>query len=67
MPIGVRVIGKCKLILVLEFYEPAIAYGLEQSMRILPSWSTVINEKVGSIFVFTTVRLSLQIEAIDSQ
>ena len=32
-----------------------MAYGLEQSMRILPSWSTVMNENVGSMIGLTTV------------
>ena len=35
-----------------------MAYGLEQSMRILPSWSTVMNEKVGSITGLTTAMSS---------
>ena len=38
--------------------SPAIAYGLEQSMRILPSWSSVMNPKRGSIAVLTIVMLS---------
>ena len=32
-----------------------MAYGLEQSMRILPSWSTVMKLNVGSTFGFTIV------------
>ena len=36
----------------------AIAYGDEQSIRILPSQSSVMNRKVGSASGFTTVRSS---------
>ncbi len=33
-----------------------MAYGEEQSMRILPSQSSVMNRQVGSVSGFTTVR-----------
>src|SRR5690554_7420965 len=36
------------------FNKFAIAAGLEQSIRIRPSWSNGINEKLWSILVFTT-------------
>ena len=35
-----------------------MAYGEEGSMRILPSQSTVMNRKVGSTDLLTTVRFS---------
>ena len=45
----------------------AIAYGEEQSIRILPSWSSVMNAKVGSTVRFTTVMSRPYSAAIGSQ
>ena len=45
----------------------AIAYGEEQSIRILPSWSSVMNPKVGSTVRFTTVMSRPYSAAIGSQ
>ena len=56
--VGVGVVAERDVVPVLELDQPAMAYGLEQSMRILPSWSTVMNAKVGSTVGFTTVMSS---------
>jgi hypothetical protein len=45
----------------------AIAYGDEQSIRILPSQSSVMNRHVGSVSGFTTVRSSRCRSAISPQ
>ena len=45
----------------------AIANGDEQSMRILPSWSSGMNPKVGSTTGFTTVRSRPYAAAMGSQ
>jgi hypothetical protein len=37
VPVGVRIVRERHLVLILEPTSRAIAYGLEQSMRILPS------------------------------
>ena len=44
-----------------------MAYGDEQSMRILPSLSRVMNEKVGSTTGFTTSRAMRYRSAIGAQ
>jgi hypothetical protein len=59
MSVRVGIVGEGDAELILEPTSRAIAYGLEGSMRILPSWSTVMNENVGSITGFTTAMLSL--------
>jgi hypothetical protein len=41
---------------VFEVTSRTITYGLEQSIRIFPSWSTVMNANVGSTRAFTSVR-----------
>ena len=45
----------------------AMEFGLEQSIRILPSVSNVINRHVASTSGFTTVRFSLWASAIAPQ
>ena len=52
-----------------SFFEisDAIAYGEEQSIRILPSQSRVMNRNVGSTSGFTTVRSRLCRDAISPQ
>ena len=47
--------------------SPAMAQGLEQSMRILPSWSTVMKAKRGSTTGFTTFTSSPWMALMGSQ
>ena len=57
--VGVGVVGERDVETVLERgISPAIASGEEQSMRILPSWSSGMNANVGSIGSLTTSRSS---------
>ena len=59
VPVRIRIVGEGYLVFDLSgSTSRAIAYGLEQSMRILPSWSTVMNEKVGSMVGLTTTMSS---------
>ena len=37
MPVRIRIVGEGYLVLIFQANKPAIAYGLEQSIRILPS------------------------------
>ncbi|SKW38216.1 Uncharacterised protein [Mycobacteroides abscessus subsp. abscessus] len=50
-----------------EATSEAIASGEEQSIRILPSWSKVMNRQVASTNGFTTVSSSDQRSAISAQ
>jgi hypothetical protein len=47
--------------------SPAMAHGLEQSIRILPSWSTVMKAKRGSTTGFTTFTSRPYSELMGSQ
>jgi len=54
--VGVGVVAERDVEAVLSAMRPAIAHGDEQSVRILPSLSTVMKANVGSTVRFTTVR-----------
>jgi hypothetical protein len=65
--VGVRVVAGGDGVLVLAAMSEAMADGDEQSMRILPSQSSVMKRQVGSTRGFTTVRSSRWRSAISPQ
>ena len=60
LPVAMSYLSRC-------WTSEAIAYGDEQSMRILPSWSSVMKRQVGSTVGLTTVRFRPRFSAMYSQ